>query len=101
MSALFATTLFSIHMLWKHPDKVYPRMLEGKLLALDLEMILESQIPFKYFYEFIKDHSTNNLVYLDVYVKIKLYTDTGKRIINIIDGHKNKSFTKACNDSNL
>lgn len=101
MSALFATTLFSIHMLWQHPDKVYPRMLEGKLLALDLEMILESQIPFKYFYEFIKDHSTKNLVYLDVYVKIKLYTDQGNKIINLIDGHKNKSFSKACNESNL
>ena len=46
LSALFATTLFSLYTLHIHPEKAYPKTIEGKLEALDFDTMLTSPISF-------------------------------------------------------
>ena len=53
LSTLMATTMFSIYTMIRHPDQQYPKQIEGKLEALDFDLVLTSSLPFQYFYEFI------------------------------------------------
>jgi hypothetical protein len=46
LSTLFATTMFSIYTMIRHPDKQYPKQIEGKLEALDFDLVLNSSLPF-------------------------------------------------------
>ena len=73
MSTLFATTLFSIYTLYRTPEKAYPQTFEGKLEALDFELVLNSSRPFEYFYDFVCQHSSFSQPYFDVYILGKLY----------------------------
>ena len=73
LSAFFSITLFSIYLYKAHPEKSYPVLYEGKMTAMDFEYVFESEIPFNYFFEFIKYHSKTNKIYLDVFVMVKLY----------------------------
>jgi hypothetical protein len=50
-------------------------------MALDLELILQSQEPFKHFYDFICDFSKQNLVYIDLYIMIRLYEEKIKEFM--------------------
>ena len=54
VTAFFSTTLFSIYMLKRNPEKAYPRLLEGKTHAYDFDMVMTSSISFSYFYDFVK-----------------------------------------------
>jgi hypothetical protein len=49
ISAFFATTLYSIYLYKRHPEKSYPVLFEGKMMAMDFEYVFESELPFKYF----------------------------------------------------
>lgn len=40
ISTLFATTMYSIYSMIRHPDRAYPKNLEGKLEALDFDLVL-------------------------------------------------------------
>lgn len=40
LSTLLATTMFSIITVLKNPNKVYPKNIEGKLDALDFDIVL-------------------------------------------------------------
>ena len=73
LSTLFATTLFSIYTLVLHPEKSYPKIIEGKLEALDFDLVLQSPLSFESFYDFIEQHSSYNKPYLELYVLSKLY----------------------------
>ena len=46
LSTLLATTMFSIYTMIRHPDKQYPKQIEGKLEALDFDLVLTSSLPF-------------------------------------------------------
>jgi hypothetical protein len=54
LSTLFATTMFSIYTMVMHPERAYPKYLEGKLEALDFDLVLSSSLPFQYFYDFVE-----------------------------------------------
>ena len=82
MSTLFATTMFSVYMLLRHPDRAYPKTFEGKLEALDFDLVLSSSLPFQYFYDFILNHSAFNKPYLDLYVLSKLYQELIDDVMN-------------------
>ena len=53
ISTLCATTMFSIYTLYRNPEKAYPKTYDGKLEALDFELVLTSSLPFEYFYDFV------------------------------------------------
>jgi hypothetical protein len=46
MSTLLATTMLSIYMMVRHPEKSYPKTIEGKLEALDFDLVLTSPLSF-------------------------------------------------------
>lgn len=52
-TTLCATTMFSIHTILRHPDRVYPKNIELKHEALDFDLVLSSSMPFQYFYDFV------------------------------------------------
>jgi ssDNA-specific exonuclease RecJ len=64
-------------MYW-HPDKVYPRLYEGKLSAFDFE---GSQDAFEGLHNFISESCPSNMVYVELFVKIKLYENTVKEFL--------------------
>jgi hypothetical protein len=41
-TTLCATTMFSIYTLIRYPERVYPKNIEGKMEALDFELVLKS-----------------------------------------------------------
>lgn len=51
------------------------------MVVLDFELVMDSEIPFHHFYEFISKNKTNHKVYLDLYVLIKLYENRGREIM--------------------
>jgi hypothetical protein len=67
--------MFSIHTYVRHPEKAYPKTLEGKLEALDFDLVLTSPLCFQAFYDFIEIHSSYNVPYLELYVHSKLYQE--------------------------
>ena len=73
LSALFATTLFSIYTVVRHPEKSYPKTIEGKLEALDFDTMLTSPISFQSFFEFIEEYQSFYKPYMEVYMLTKLY----------------------------
>ena len=74
-STLLATTMFSIYtMLWR-PEKRYPKQIEGKLEAMDFDLVLESSLPFQYFYDFVNNNAVFYKPYLEVYVLGRLYQE--------------------------
>jgi hypothetical protein len=75
LSTLFITTAFSLYMAFRHPEKTYPKTIEGKYEAFDFDLVLTSPLCFQYFYDFIEKNSSFNLPYLDLYVHSKLYQE--------------------------
>lgn len=75
MSTLFATTSLSLYMVRRHPEKTYPKTIEGKYEAFDFDLVLTSPLCFKYFYDFIEKNSSFNIPYLELYVHSKLYQE--------------------------
>jgi hypothetical protein len=75
LSALFATTLFSLYTLYFNPDAAYPKTLEGKLEALDFDTMMSSNISFKCFYDFIDDYAVTYKPYMHIYIMTKMYQE--------------------------
>lgn len=74
--------MFSIYTLVRHPEKAYPKTIEGKLEALDFDLVLASPTSFKSFYDFIEEHSSYNKPYLELYVLSKLYQEHIDAVMN-------------------
>jgi hypothetical protein len=72
---LFATTFLSLYMVLRHPEKTYPKTIEGKYEAFDFDLVLTSPLCFKYFYDFIEKNSSFNIPSLELYVHSKLYQE--------------------------
>jgi len=45
-TTLCATTMFSIYTMIRHPERAYPKNIEGKLEALDFDLVLSSSLSF-------------------------------------------------------
>lgn len=70
---LLALTLFSLIILFSHPEKTYPKFYEGKLSALDFDIFLETSLPFESLYDFILNYSPFNQVYIELYALCGIY----------------------------
>jgi len=75
LSALFATTLYSLYTLHFNPESAYPRTVEGKLEALDFDTMMTSEISFKCFYEFVDDYAIGYKPYMQIYILTKMYQE--------------------------
>ena len=75
LSALFATTLFSLYTLHIHPEKAYPKTIEGKLEALDFDTMLTSPLSFQSFFEFVEDYAIFYKPYMQVFMLTKMYQE--------------------------
>jgi hypothetical protein len=67
-AAFLGTTIFSIYILIRYPEKGYPILYEGKISACDFDMVFKSQIPFCYFYDYIQANFAESKVYLELFV---------------------------------
>ena len=68
---LLAQTYFSLKMLFVHPERNYPLLYEGKLIAMDFDLILDTEEPFDRFYDFIQVYSPFNQVYIEVFALVR------------------------------
>jgi hypothetical protein len=73
--------MFSLYGLARRPEQAYPRYVEGKLEALDFDLVLQSSLPFQYFYDFVNTHQTYYKTYLEVYMLSKLYQEQLETLI--------------------
>lgn len=95
MSTLFATTMYSIYTFLRHPEKSYPKSIEGKYEALDFDLVLTSPLSFQAFYDFIEINSSYNKPYLELYVHSKLYQE----LIDIImSDFSSPTFSRDCEE---
>eukprot|EP00347_Sterkiella_histriomuscorum_P018057 403346954 len=81
-TTLCATTMFSIYTLIRHPERAYPRNIEGKLEALDFDLVLNSSLPFQYFFDFVVQFQPHYKPYFDVYVLAMLYQEQIEDLMN-------------------
>lgn len=58
-----------------HPDKQYPRQVEGKLEAMDFDLVLSSSLPFQYFYDYVVTNASFYKPYFEVYILGKMYQE--------------------------
>ena len=95
ITTLFATTMFSIYMMVRHPERAYPKTIEGKLEALDFDLVLTSPMSFQYFYDFINEQSSYNQPYLELYVLSKLYQE---QIDTVMNDMNSPTFQRDCDE---
>lgn len=76
LSALFATTLFSLYTMYRHPEDAYPKFFEGKLEALDFETMLTSSMSIQRFFEFIEDYAIFYRPYMQIYMRTKMFSES-------------------------
>lgn len=67
--------MLSLYTMYRHPERSYPKTIEGKLEALDFDLVLNSPLSFQAFYDFINSQSSYNKPYLDLYLHSKLYQE--------------------------
>jgi hypothetical protein len=87
--------MLSIYTMLRHPERSYPKTIEGKLEALDFDLLLNSPVSFEAFFDFIEQHSSYNKPYLDIYVHSKLYQE---RIDVVMADFNSPTFAKDCEE---
>jgi len=100
LSAVLAMVAFSFWTYFRDPDRVYPGAFEHKLLALEFETVMNSCLPFEYFYQYIEEKKPKQLIYIKVYALVRLHDQSKEDLQSKSDPSSSNNNVTSLNSKN-
>jgi len=79
---MLVMTLAGLWVVYKHPERLSTITMQTKYLAVDFDHMMNSCIPFQYFFDFIEKKKPTHLVYIHLFVLIRLHDQSKDELVS-------------------